>query len=263
MTTRDYSTITPSARALLAMRAQSELPFARQAAELVLGSEALAAEHARLKAMPGSELRLRHFVERYEGIDKLLVELVPPTVVELGAGFSLRGLALTMQHHVTFVDTDLPELIETKRQLVADLSTGLQLDGDLQLRALDALDADAFRALVDELPPQPIAIVNEGLLMYLGDEEKRRLAANVRDGLAKRGGVWITADIYLRMPGGAPRIGQDDRLRDFLAAHNVEENKFESFAAAEQFFVGAGFAIEKRVPPALGPIRETWVLAPA
>lgn len=252
------------------MRAQSDLPFAKEAAIRVMGSEVVEAEHARLRALPGSEFRLRHFIERYRSIDLLLAALAWPagitTVVELGAGWSLRGLAVTMERAVTYVDTDLREVIEGKRALIDELLVapdGRSVDrpvGDLRVRALDALDADAFRALIGELPPGPIAIVNEGLLMYLGPEEKQRLAASIREALVARGGVWITADIYLRMPEGAPRIGQDDRLKNFLAAHNVEENKFESFAAAERFFVGAGFTIEKRVPPPFGPIRETWVL---
>lgn len=252
------------------MRAQSDLPYAKEAAIRVMGADAVDAEHARLRALPGSEFRLRHFVERYRSIDDQLAALVWPagitTVVELGAGWSLRSLAVTMEKAVTYVDSDLPEVIDGKRALIDELLVapdGRSVDrpvGDLRLRALDALDADAFRALIAELPPGPIAVVNEGLLMYLGDDEKRRLAASIREALVARGGLWITADIYLRMPEGAPRVGQDDRLKSFLASHNVEDNKFESFAAAEQFFVGAGFAIAKRVPPPFGPIRETWVL---
>jgi O-methyltransferase involved in polyketide biosynthesis len=258
MSTRDYSTISPSARALLAMRAQSDLPFAKQAADVVLGADAVATEHARLQTLAGSSLRLRHFVQRYRSIDALLVTHPATTIVELGAGLSMRGLALVRDQRVTYVDTDLPEIMATKRSLIDEL--GVPVTGELRLRDLDALDARAFRAIIDELPPGPITLVNEGLLMYLDDSEKHRLAANILDALAARGGMWITADAYVRTPDGAPRIGQDERLRAFLTQHNVEANKFESFSAAEQFFVEAGFAIVERVAPRIDPIRETWVL---
>jgi hypothetical protein len=73
--------------------------------------------------------------------------------------------------------------------------------------------------------------------------------------------VWITADIYLKTPAGMPPIGRDDRMRDFLVTHRVEENKFESFAAAEQLFTDAGFAITRR--EGASPIRQTWMLTTA
>ena len=259
--TRDFSTISPSAHSLLVMRAQSGLPFARQAAEVLLGADGMAAEIARLSAIAGADLRRAHFQDRYRSIDTLLAESGATRVLEIAGGLSFRGLALAQRQPVVYLDTDLPAMAETKARIVAALDAG-PLVGDLRVRALNALDTDDFRAAAAELPAGPFAIVNEGLLMYLDPDEKRRLAAHIRDALTARGGVWITADIYLR---GAtdPRIGQDDRLRNFLAAHNVEEQKFENRAAAEAFFLDSGFAIQRRLARSPEAIRETWVLAAA
>jgi O-methyltransferase involved in polyketide biosynthesis len=267
VTARDYSSISPSARALVAMRARTDLPFARRAGELVWGAEGLAAEHARLAALPGSDLRLMHFVQRYRDIDAALEECGATRILELGAGLSCRGLDLASRKTVTYVETDLPAITETKRDLIAALtptvSDGSQpLVGELRVRALDAMDPAAFAAAVDELPPGDIAIVNEGLLMYLGDEEKARLAANIRAALIRRGGVWITADIYLRVPG-RPELGVDDRLKSFLTSHNVDENKFADRVAAEAFFTSSGFAIRRRLSTGSHAIRETWLVEPA
>lgn len=259
MTTRDYSTISPSARGVLALRSLSpELPFLREAAALVLGTEALAAEHARIQGLDGWQLRLWHFVERYQSLDTLLAASGLTAVVELAAGLSLRSLALAQRHAVTYLDTDLPEMIETKRKLVEQLAVG-PLVGDVRLRAMNALAEGELATAVAELPAGPVAILNEGLLMYLDDAEKRRLAASVREVLGRRGGVWITADIYVKTPARMPTIGHDDRLRAFFVTHRVEENKFESFAAAEQLFTEAGFAITRR--KGASPIRQTWMLA--
>jgi O-methyltransferase involved in polyketide biosynthesis len=259
-TSRDFSTISPSAYSLLVMRAQTGLPFARKAAEIALGAEGVAAETARLSAIPGAELRRRHFEERYRSIDALLAEVGATRVLELAAGLSFRGLALAQREPVVYVDTDLPAMVETKARLVAALDAG-PLVGELRVRPLEALDPAAFRSAIAELPPGELAIVNEGLLMYLDPEEKRRLAGNIRDVLGARGGVWITADIYLRGQRDA-RIGQDDRLRNFLAAHRVEEQKFDSRDAAEAFFTDAGFAIQRRHSPRDDATRESWVVAP-
>lgn len=234
-----------------------ELPFVRAAAEIVMGRDALAEEHARLQALVGWQMRLWHFVERYKSIDVMLAARPEKIVVELAGGLSLRGLALTQRQAITYLDTDLPEMIETKRSVVDQVATG-PLAGELTLRALDALADGALAAAVDELPAGPVAIVNEGLFMYLDDAEKQRLAAAVRGVLAQRGGAWITADIYLKTPAQMPPIGQDDKLKHFLTTHRVEENKFESYAAAAKLFTEAGFAIAKR--EGASPIRQTWML---
>jgi O-methyltransferase involved in polyketide biosynthesis len=236
-----------------------ELPFVRDAAEIVLGKEALAAEHARLRNLVGWQMRLTHFVERYKSLDALLAASGITTIVELAAGLSLRSLALAQRQHVTYLDTDLPEMIETKRDLVEQLAVGA-LVGDVSLRAMYALAERELATAIVELPAGPIAIINEGLLMYLDDAEKRRLLASVREVLVRRGGVWITADIYLKTPPQMPQIGRDDRLHDFLVTHRVEENKFASLAAAEQLFADAGFAITRR--EGASPIRRTWMLEP-
>lgn len=241
------------------MRAQRDLPFARMAAELLLGSDGVTAATARLSAIDGAELRNRRFEERYRSIDTLLAEAGATRVLEIASGLSFRGLALAQREAVFYVDTDLPAMAESKTRLVPALDAG-PLVGELRVRALDALDPVAFRAAVAELPPGAIAIVNEGLLMYLDPEEKRQLATNIRDALVARGGVWITADIYLRGVRD-PRIGQDVRLREFLVAHRVEEQKFDSWVAAEAFFTEAGFTIQRRHAGPDDAARESWVVA--
>lgn len=241
------------------MRAQTTLPYARRAAEVVFGAGALEAGLARLREKPNAQARLFHFAQRYRSLDALLEESGATRIVELGAGLSCRGLALAERKPVTYVDTDLPAMTATKRQLVDALAVA-PLAGELRIRDLDALDAGAFRTIVDELPPGPFAIVNEGLLVYLDHEEKHRLAATIREILVRRGGVWITADIYLRTPRDPGE--QDERLRRFLEAHHVDENKFESRAAAEAFFDSCGFTIARRLARGEDAIRESWVVSP-
>src|ERR1043165_6261754 len=118
-TSRDFSTISPAAYSLLVMRAQTGLPFARKAAEIALGAEGVAAETARLSAIPGAELRRRHFEERYRSIDALLAEVGATRVLELAAGLSFSGLALAQREPVVYVATDLPAIVETKARLGA------------------------------------------------------------------------------------------------------------------------------------------------
>ena len=159
---------------------------------------------------------------------------------------------------MVYLDSDLPGIVETKAALLQRLHPE-PLAGTLKLRALDALDRDAFGEAVAELPQGAVAIVQEGLLMYLDDEEKARLAANVRAALLARGGWWITGDVYVR--GGS--MFREERTRRFLEEHRVDERKFADWASARAFFEGAGFAVAQALAPSASAdrIRETWILS--
>lgn len=256
---RDFSTISPSAVWLLAMKSQTEIPFAREAALALLGEEVVARELAE-SDIPGADMRLHHFEARYRSVDTLLAETGATRILEIGGGLSFRGLALARREPVFYLDTDLPAMAEAKAGLVSALHVG-PLAGTLRIAALDALDGDAFGRAVAEIPPGPFAIANEGLLVYFGSDEKARLAAHIRETLLARGGVWITADVYVRSPPD-PRIGQDERVRRFVEAHNVEANKFGSWDEAERFFTSCGLAVSRRLSPTADHyrVRESWVL---
>jgi O-methyltransferase involved in polyketide biosynthesis len=257
---RDFSTISPSARSLLLVKSQTSLPFARPAAELLWGAEEVAEAHRKADATPGAAQRRSHFEIRAQSVDDALRELGATRVLEIAAGLSFRGLAMASRGDVFYLDTDLPAIATLKAELVTRLHPGPLL-GKLSVRSLDALDAEAFRAAVNDIPPGPLAILHEGLLMYLNDAEKARLAASVRGALLERGGVWVTADVYVRSD---VQVFREERTKKFLEEHRVEENKFADFAAAEAYFDANDFTITRRWSPSTDPwrVRETWVLAP-
>lgn len=257
---RDYSSISPSALSLLVMKAASSIPFSKEAAALLWG-DTVPSDLADATLVAGARSRLRHFESRYRSLDILLHESRCKRVLEIGAGLSFRGLDLARRSDTFYVDSDLPEIVALKTDLVAQLHPE-PLIGTLQLRSLDALDRAAFDAVVDGIPSGPLAIANEGLLAYLGDDEKARLAANVHRALCARGGIWLTADVYIRHPkGAAPTVGYG-RSRKFLEQHRIEENKFADWAAAERFFESHGFSVVTKLAHR-DPrhVRESWALA--
>ncbi len=255
---RDFSTISPSARAILLVRSQTALPYARAAAELLFGADAVAGAAAEIAAVEGARLRRRHFELRALSLDQALDEVGATRILELAAGFSFRGLDRAVRAaDVHYVDSDLADVIAAKRDLVAELCP--TPPAGLRLVPLDALDRDAFHAALADLPAGPVAVVHEGLLMYLDDAEKERLAANVHAALAERGGWWITADVYVR---GPMTVFRDARSEEFLARHQVEDRKFASWQDAETTFTRLGFKLARRAAPTgdLQHQRETWTL---
>src|SRR5271169_2733351 len=97
------------------VKANTTLPFARAAAELVFGDAI---------AEPGADgdASRQHFELRARSIDALLDEVAAERVLELPAGFSFRGLDRAARSRVAYLDTDLPDIAEVKAELVAKLS---------------------------------------------------------------------------------------------------------------------------------------------
>lgn len=244
------------------MRAQTSLPFARRAAELLWGASAVEQAERETASTPWGVGRRHHFEHRARSIDAAIEALGATRILELAAGLSFRGLDLAARRaDVFYLDTDLPEMAATKADLVGRLHPEPLL-GTLLVKPLNALDAEAFRAAVTLAPVGPFAIVQEGLLMYLDAPEKAALAANVREALLARGGAWISADVYVR---SALQPQRDESTTKFLEQHRVEENKFADFAAATAFFAANGFSVARRMSPEADPwpVRQTWVLEAA
>ncbi len=241
---RDFSSISPSAKQLLLLKGYSSIPFARQAAELMLSPKTYVADLS-LMDFP-FKARLMHFEARYRSIDQLLEPLPIHNILELSSGFSFRGLDLIQQKDVYYIDTDLPEMVETKTQFIEALASQNPTPGKLETRALNALDEKQFQETIQLFPPGEVAILTEGLLMYLNVEEKKKLCAIIRSVLQQRGGYWIVADIYVRRQIDQRYVMVTDALQNFYLAHNIEENKFESFEAAEKFFNDEGLIIDQQ-----------------
>jgi len=241
---RDYSSISPSARALLLLKGFTDIPFALEAAKLISRPDHYQPDFS-IKEL-AFWARVLHFESRYKSINQLLDSLQVQNILEISSGFSFRGLSSVLNKEAYYIDTDLPEVIVTKLSLLEDLlPPDVIPHGELETLALNVLDEAAFTATVDHFPEGGIIIVNEGLLVYLNMDEKRRLCHNIRQVLRQRGGYWITADIYVKSPKSFPELKMNDELQEFLREHRIDENKFNSFEEAEAFFKAEGFIIDK------------------
>src|SRR6185295_914484 len=122
---RDYSTISPSAKALLIMKSETTIPFAREAAELIWGAEGVVRARASMNEEPLADLRRLHVEDRYRSVDALLEDEKATRILEIAGGLSFRGLALaSTRSEISYLDTDLPEIAGIKADLVAKLHPG-------------------------------------------------------------------------------------------------------------------------------------------
>ncbi len=245
---KNFTSISPSAKSLLLMKGHTNIPFATTVARLAMRPESF--EPDVQKKDFEFWLRVVHFEYRYKSINRLLEGLPIQNILELSSGFSFRGLDAVTNETVHYIDTDLPEIIEEKKALLSELQPGLSsLKGKIELLPLNALDERAFTQIVSRFSPGAVVIVNEGLLVYLNETEKRKLCSIIHSVLKERGGYWITADIYTRQSTPNPSFKMQDKLQTFLDKHKVEENKFENMESAKAFFEDEGFIIDKEAEP--------------
>ncbi|HVX51388.1 MAG TPA: class I SAM-dependent methyltransferase [Chitinophagaceae bacterium] len=264
---KDFSTISPSAVSLLMLKSLSNIPYACSAATYMFGTGAVQQFKNSAQFNRVSAARLFHFENRYATVDEALQKTGISNIIEISSGFSFRGLEMCKQAGVNYIDTDLPGIITIKEDVIQHIENSLPF-GYL-LKALNVLDEDAFFSAASQLPAGPLAIINEGLLVYLNAEEKAMLCSIIHKILQQKDGCWITGDIYIRHKNENAFF--DERTRQFFEAHNVEENKFAGFEAAENFFNTHGFKIAERLVRSktfyaqqdnAPHYRETWVLKP-
>jgi O-methyltransferase involved in polyketide biosynthesis len=249
----------------------TEIPYLWEAAESILGTSGI------------------DFECRYLSIDSALEGIHVDNFLEIASGFSFRSLAMTRDRDCFYLDTDLPDVIDSKRELAAEMLSRESRTAQRVPRflALNALDENAFGKAIDLVPSGPIGIINEGLLIYLDETEKRRLCAIIHKALADRGGFWVTGDVYVRRRPEVKAWPRSAETARFLAQHKVVENSFTSFGAARDFFSQCGFqaephtadevygrlssleslrkrqAVDEEQVRARLDTRQTWVLRPA
>jgi O-methyltransferase involved in polyketide biosynthesis len=115
-------------------------------------------------------------VQRHQVLDDLVAAAANPQVLELAAGLSPRGAA--MSAHVRYVEVDLPQVVDFKRKQLATSEAGRAvLDRESYvLVGGDATTMDLSELLVAD---QPVTLVTEGLLMYLDAEARRAFWARM------------------------------------------------------------------------------------
>ena len=198
----NFEKVSLTARLTAYMRQYSDIPYAKDVANFLRADEAFEKLLRDHELSPKDLLWYAPILEvRYKSVAETIRKLRATQVLELASGFSLRGLAMTRDPEVTYVESDLEELTDEKASLVTDLRRryGLTDHGHLHLVTANALELSELRsAAMSFRRDQPIAVVNEGLLLYLSANEMAAVARNIRDLLIEFDGVWITPDFALK-----------------------------------------------------------------
>lgn len=246
---KDFSSISPSAKSLLMMKGYTNIPYAKETAALMEGAEIFDLNFDDKDFW--FWIRVMHFESRYWSIDQLLKNTDSKQILELSSGYSLRGLNLCAKDEsIHYIDTDLSDVVMVKQDMISKLALAKDAKGKFELLPLNVIDEAAFSHVIDRFGNGPITIVNEGLLMYLNIDEKRQLCRTIHKTLQQHGGCWITADVYVKRPAEmTASLPQSKSETNFFQQHHIEENKFESYEAAQLFFKEQGFELVHEAVP--------------
>ncbi len=248
--TADPSHISMTAKLAAYYRQFTDIPFAAEAAGRVGAGDAFE-QLVRDHDLNPEQLTFYApmFEARYKSITELIRKSGATQVLELASGYSLRGLHLAQHEGIRYVETDLSEVVETKRALLDDLrgAHGIPASPRHFLTAADALDPGQLRAAASVLDPtEPVIVLCEGLILYLTKGETERLALNVHALLDDFGGTWMTPDFVL-MEGSPALPPERVRLREAITGitqRQLDASSFDDGAALDAFLRRVGFEAE-------------------
>jgi O-methyltransferase involved in polyketide biosynthesis len=243
----NFNKISPTALFVAYTRQFSDIPYAKEVAELTNAATIVKKQFVDDGQEPIVLAAL--FEARYKAIEMVRARFNGTQILELASGLLPRGMILSQNPDITFVESDLAGMIQQKQQLVQQL---IGSRPNLHFLALDATDksnplliqADYFHS------EKPVTLLCEGLLMYLTFAEKRQLCANVREMLLAYGGVWITSDFTTKARRAWQMQQSDSAVRQVnqkimsLTGRTFMENEFDDLDHAKQFVRAQGFRVE-------------------
>ena len=249
-----HERISPTAWLVAYQRSLSDIPLA---SEVLIELEKIVKQTRTISEIESMEaLKLPKMAVMWESRFKIVNHVLKAYPVdqflEIAAGFSTRGLNLANDARMTYVEVDLPGVIQEKQHIVESLivQEKIPLQPNFHLAEGNALNLADLLSATRFFTDKPIAVINEGLLSYLNRAELTAFANNVHTVLERFGGIWITPDIALQLPEavlgqehGAGKV-QTEKIEN-LTGIDVLKNRFKSEEDARAFFEQFGFHVER------------------
>jgi len=242
-----FDAISPTALLVTYARQFSDIPFTTELAQLINIPEVL--EQFAIDRQEDVLLLAALFEARYKAVDWAITQSENKQIVELASGLLPRGMVISQNPDMTFVESDLPAMIHLKQLLVAQI---IGEPSNLYFHAINAASQPSQLPVGRDYlrDSEPITLLCEGLLQYLTMSEKRQLFANIREMLKHYGGVWITPDLATKQ--SQLQIEEhstpSQRLHQSIinkTGRSLVDNSFNDRAEIKQFVSEQGFQIEE------------------
>ena len=200
-----------------------------------------------VNALRGGRRQSWSMIVRTALIDEILLRIIASepvdVVMNLAAGLDTRPHRLALPAGLKWIEVDLPEMIDYKKQVLANETPHCQLE---QV-AMDLADVAARRALLARVnaSAQRIFVITEGLLAYLEEQQAAALAEDLHQ--ADHVQYWLTdlASPKVRQmmekhwgkhlqAAGAPIKFAPEAAEEFFRPYGWEAAEFHDFFQASR-----------------------------
>lgn len=242
-----YERISPTAKLVAYMRVFSDIPYSLQISTMTRSDEVATQKYG---YQPESlKIGAAVLEARFKAVSELIDRAGSQNILEIASGVSPRGLMMTEDRAVTYVETDLPEMNSEKQALIRDIFEQDRIARpNLHFIAADALDAEQLQRAAN-LTKGELTIAQEGLFVYMSRRDQERVAQNVWEILRAREGAWIT-DVFLRSEMiRRPDAGREATIKTLQqeAGIDLQNNAFADDEEVWSFFKHAGFSIADKI----------------
>jgi O-methyltransferase involved in polyketide biosynthesis len=250
----DHSRISPTAKITAYWRSLSDIPFSKEIAEAV-GAEQTAREILGDRIVEMGSISPAMFEVRYKSINYGLKKSGINNIMELASGLSPRGLEIVSNGGI-YVGTDLPYMYSESSPVINAIADRSRVPmNNLHLMPANVLEKQELENAAAHFKGKNFAVCNEGLLMYLDKNEKKKMAENIRGLLLQNKGCWITTDIVFKVlreaiatifGSGARKVIQPalKNISD-ITGRDIAVNDFADKSEAVKFYEDLGFTIEE------------------
>ncbi len=258
----EFDKISPTALLVAYARAFTDIPYTKELSDLV-NSQSVVESLLGQNLEQGAEIAVL-IESRYRSIDKTIANFNSKQIIEIASGLLPRGMIMSKNSEITFIETDLPLMINQKLDLVKTLVSDRP---NLHFMPVDIAakpnQLNDCRQYLD--PYKPIVVLSEGLLMYLTHLQKQQVFTNIRELLQEYGGVWITSDFVTvaaikRRKLICPALEQISQMVSRLSDRPIGDTYFKDAEEIEEFITNQGFKCDRT--PVLSLINELVCLKP-
>jgi O-methyltransferase involved in polyketide biosynthesis len=189
---------------------------------------------------------------RHRAIDYFMFSKFPYNqIVEFAAGLSPRGMTFSENPAITYIESDLPEMLELKKAKVEDIYHEKNIKRPNHKFVPSNLLEDDVSEIISPLinPEEKLIVITEGLTPYFDMEHLKRIFTNISKLLRDNdGGVYIT-DIY-HLEDMAKSVFNTKMMAHFLKIMRTEfHNDIDNKDEGEAFFKECGFDFVETINP--------------
>ncbi len=244
-----HDKISPTAKMVAYWRQYADLPFSDDIAQEFKAEEAVKQIFGSLP-MPSKEFFVPLVEIRYNCIRDYILKNSFKQVLEFASGVSLRGLAMTKDPQMVYVETDLDNITDEKTRLIQKIQTkhGISERKNLFFHSTNILNYEEIKPAIAHFDrTKPLLIANEGLFQYLNKDEKKTAAKHIHKILSEFNGTWITPDFdtWSKIDPAFERPGFKEMMEavNSKTGRSFEANAFKDENEVFSFFEELGFKV--------------------